>query len=59
MSPAGVDAPLRCVQARGEDEFGRLDGDGEEGGARSGGGLPWEGSDRDYTFEELLGGCSG
>lgn len=46
--------PSTCVQARGEDEFG-LDGEGEEGGARSGGGLPWEGSDRDYTYEELLG----
>lgn len=42
------------AKARGEDEFGGLEGEGEEGGARSGGGLPWEGSDRDYTYEELL-----
>ena len=30
---------------------------GEAGEARRSGGLPWEGSDRDYTHEELLGEC--
>lgn len=30
--------------------------EGPEGeGERKAGGLPWEGSDRDYTYEELLG----
>ena len=29
--------------------------DGEEDGATPSSGLPWEGSDRDYTYEELLG----
>ena len=44
------------VQARGEDEFGGLEEGEEVGGERgSGSGLPWEGSDRDYTYEELLG----
>ncbi len=35
-------------------------GAGEEGGVKAGG-LPWEGSDRDYNYEELLGemGCCG
>lgn len=29
--------------------------DGEEGTATTGNGLPWDGTDRDYTYEELLG----
>jgi len=29
--------------------------EGEEGGAQTGSGLPWDGSDRDYTYDELLG----
>jgi translation initiation factor 2 subunit 2 len=49
------------AKARGEDEFGGEEG-GEGGGAggaasaasRAAGGLPWEGSDRDYSYEELL-----
>ena len=57
------------MQARDQDEFG-LDGeegagaDGAEGAGadgeqkRGGSGLPWEGSDRDYTYEELLGMCA-
>ena len=56
------------MQARDQDEFG-LDGeegagaDGADGAGadgeqkRGGSGLPWEGSDRDYTYEELLGMC--
>ena len=44
------------AKARREDEFDGLEeGGGEEGGERGGGGLPWEGSDRDYTYEELRG----
>lgn len=53
------------AKARDQDEFGL---DGEEGAGadgadsagadgeqkRGGSGLPWEGSDRDYTYEELL-----
>ncbi|KAI3430616.1 hypothetical protein D9Q98_005208 [Chlorella vulgaris] len=44
------------AKAREVDEFGGLDGEGggEGEGQRSSGGLPWEGSDRDYTYEELL-----
>lgn len=49
-------------QARGEDEFGAEGeagadgGEGGEGEGKAGGsGLPWDGSDRDYTYEELLG----
>lgn len=29
--------------------------DGDEGTATTGNGLPWDGTDRDYTYEELLG----
>ena len=43
------------AKARAEDDFGGMEGEAEEGGERSSGGLPWEGSDRDYTYEELLG----
>lgn len=45
------------AKAREVDEFGGLDGEGggKGEGQRSSGGLPWEGSDRDYTYEELLG----
>ncbi|PRW32892.1 Eukaryotic translation initiation factor 2 subunit beta [Chlorella sorokiniana] len=42
------------AKARDDDDFGGLEEGGEEGGERGGGGLPWEGSDRDYTYEELL-----
>lgn len=50
-------------QARGDEEF--LEADADEGPEGEGGadeneevassGLPWEGSDRDYVYEELLG----
>ena len=46
------------MQARDEEDFGDEVGpaeDGEEDGATPSSGLPWEGSDRDYTYEELLG----
>ncbi|KAH7615872.1 hypothetical protein Ndes2526B_g09183 [Nannochloris sp. 'desiccata'] len=41
---------------RGEDDFGAGEGDGPDAGGegRKAGGLPWEGSERDYTYEELL-----
>jgi hypothetical protein len=56
---------LGCTQ-RAEEEFGGLDeekgGDDNEEAAENGtatttqgSGLPWDGSDRDYTYEELLG----
>jgi translation initiation factor 2 subunit 2 len=49
-------------KARGVDEFGLegaeagadVDVGTAEGNGRRAGGLPWEGSDRDYTYEELL-----
>lgn len=44
-------------KARDEEDFGDEVGpieDGEEDGAKPSSGLPWEGSDRDYTYEELL-----
>jgi hypothetical protein len=43
------------AKARAEDDFGGLDAEGGEEGTQRAGGLPWEGSDRDYTYEELLG----
>ena len=46
------------MQARDEEDFGDEVGlveEGEEDGAAPSSGLPWEGSDRDYTYEELLG----
>lgn len=49
------------AKARADDEFGGAadeGGGGEEGaaaaGPRAGGGLPWDGSDRDYRYDELL-----
>lgn len=44
------------AKARGEDDFAAFEGEGEGESATGGkaGGLPWEGSDRDYTYEELL-----
>ena len=43
------------TKVRGEDEFGEgAEGTDAGGEARKAGGLPWEGSDRDYTYEELL-----
>ena len=46
-------------QARDEDDFGDdvapAAEDGEEENATPSSGLPWEGSDRDYTYDELLG----
>jgi translation initiation factor 2 subunit 2 len=50
------------AKARADDEFGggadEGGGGGEEGaaaaGPRAGGGLPWDGSDRDYRYDELL-----
>lgn len=43
------------AKARAEDEFGGMETEeGGESGERAAGGLPWEGSDRDYTYEELL-----
>ena len=53
---AGKKKKKKKAKARGEDDFGGLEESGEgEGGERGGQGLPWEGSDRDYTYEELLG----
>lgn len=46
------------AKARDEDFEGLVEGEEQEGaadGAASKSGLPWEGSDRDYTYEELLG----
>ena len=49
------------LQARAEDEAAdgeELAADGEadgEGPVTSGTGLPWDGTDRDYHYEELLG----
>lgn len=51
---------------RAEEEFGGLDEEKEAGEndeaaengtatTTQGSGLPWDGSDRDYTYEELLG----
>ncbi len=47
------------TQARAEEEFG-LDenaepAEGDDGAGTTGSGLPWDGTDRDYTYEELLG----
>lgn len=39
-------------KSRGDDDFDVADEQGE--GAEGGSGLPWDGSDRDYTYEELL-----
>lgn len=55
-------APPPRRQARADDEFGADAGEepaaGEDGAAAEGGagapGLSWEGSDRDYTYEEML-----
>ena len=33
--------------------------DGDEEAVKSSSGLPWEGSDRDYSYEELLGALQG
>ena len=52
------------MQVRTEEDLGL--GEGGEGGeagegaegAKAGSGLPWEGSDRDYSYEELLGECT-
>jgi translation initiation factor 2 subunit 2 len=42
-------------KVRDEDEFGGEEGgDAGAGESRAAGGLPWEGSDRDYTYEEML-----
>ena len=52
-------------EGRGDEDFGDVGGDGEgaegEGGAaaedgagKAGGRMPWDGSDRDYKYEELL-----
>ena len=46
------------LQAREEEDFGDDTApadEGEEGAAQAGSGLPWDGSDRDYTYDELLG----
>lgn len=46
------------AQARDEEDFGDEAvpaEDGDEDGEKPSSGLPWEGSDRDYTYEELLG----
>mmetsp|Transcript_16963 Transcript_16963/g.30308 ORF Transcript_16963/g.30308 Transcript_16963/m.30308 type:complete len:274 (-) Transcript_16963:161-982(-) len=47
------------AKARDLDEFAAFEGEGDEGEegaqATSSSGLPWEGSDRDYTYDELLG----
>lgn len=51
-----------AAQARAEEEAGEADEAAAEGEAdgeaaeASGSGLPWDGSDRDYHYEELLGG---
>lgn len=42
----------------GEGGDGADAGEGTEG-AQAGSGLPWDGSDRDYSYEELLGECCG
>ena len=50
-----------CAQARADDDFSldteeQAEGeDAAEDGATNGTGLPWDGSDRDYIYEELLG----
>ncbi len=50
-------------QARQEEDFeegeeGAAGAAGEEGGDKAAGGkFPWSGTDRDYDYEELLGGC--
>lgn len=62
MQSLGKKKKKKKAKARAEDEFGADAsgaGEAEEGGAgggagRAAGGLPWEGSDRDYTYEELL-----
>lgn len=45
-------------KVRTQDEFGTEDADADAeasgGGGKRTGGLPWEGSDRDYTYDELL-----
>lgn len=44
-------------KARDEEDFGEdtaLADDGEAAAAQTGSGLPWDGSDRDYTYDELL-----
>lgn len=48
------------LQVRAEEDLGLGEGgEGAEGGEggedKAGSGLPWEGSDRDYSYEELLG----
>ncbi len=70
---AGLDLSLgkkkkkRKPKARTDEEFGALvedteaapDGDkeNEDEGLPGQPKLPWDGSDRDYTYQELLGGC--
>ena len=50
-----------CVQARADDDLNLDVEDPQEGEAEAedaktnGHSLPWEGSDRDYVYEELLG----
>ena len=65
-------APTKCAdhrpwlagQARTDDDFSLDTEDAPEGepeaedAATNGNGLPWDGSDRDYIYEELLGVCS-
>jgi hypothetical protein len=46
--------PLQAREEDFGDESTPVD-EGEEGGTTTGSGLPWDGSDRDYTYEELLG----
>jgi len=44
-------------KVRTDDDFGGETGEGEaeaSGDGKRAGGLPWEGSDRDYTYDELL-----
>lgn len=55
---SGQRLDIKSVQARDEEDFGDDVApveDGEEDTANPSSGLPWEGSDRDYTYDELLG----
>ena len=59
MQSLGKKKKKKKSKVRDEDEFGLGGEEGEQGAVASGetrkaGGLPWEGSDRDYTYEELL-----
>lgn len=60
MQSLGKKKKKKKAKARGEDDLsldtidgGEADGADGAGGKRTGG-LPWEGTDRDYTYEELL-----